>query len=100
MKMVAVGIERLHTHHWILRKSWATVVGNRGQRSIRLVIAWLKVLWRRRGATGLKTFSNKTCYTEDALTDAKWLEELVINIPSSVLICYDSYQFCYFNKKY
>ncbi len=56
--MVAVGKERLHTHHWMLHKSWATVAGNRGQRPIRLVIALLKVLWGRRGAIGLKTFSN------------------------------------------
>jgi len=83
--MVAVMKERLHTHPWMLHKSCATVAGNRGQRSIRLVIARLNVLWGRRGATALKTFSNKTCYT-DALTNAKWLEERVINIPSSVLI--------------
>ncbi len=56
--MVVVGKERLHTHPWMLLKSWATVAGNRGQRPIRLVIALLKVLWGRRGATGLKTFSN------------------------------------------
>ena len=56
--MVAVGKERLHTHPWMLHKSWATVAGNRGQHSIRLVIARQKVLWGRRGATGLKTFSN------------------------------------------
>ena len=56
--MVTVGKERLHTHPWILHKSWATVAGHRRQRSIRPVIARLKVLWGRRGASGLKTFSN------------------------------------------